>query len=147
MAQSKDLGQKFTCFKCECKFYDLGAPEPICPRCGADQRENPELGVEAPAPKKRGRRAAKPKVKAPEEPEKDDEEDSLLDDDFDSDSSSLEEGLKTAVAERMPAEEATKKAPAKKKAASKKKARRFPSAVSTTPARSTYAEFAGDRKR
>jgi hypothetical protein len=122
MAQSKDLGQKFTCFKCECKFYDLGAPEPICPRCGADQRENPELGVEAPAPKKRGRKAAKSKVEVPDEPTKDDDEDSLLDDDFDTDDASLEEGLKSLVAERMPDEEAIEEAPAKKKAASKKKA-------------------------
>lgn len=58
MAQSKDLGQKFTCFECECKFYDLGAPEPICPRCGADQREAPEGANRAPAAKKRTRKAA-----------------------------------------------------------------------------------------
>ena len=35
------LGEKYICFKCRAKFYDLGKPEPICPKCGADQREAP----------------------------------------------------------------------------------------------------------
>jgi hypothetical protein len=41
MAAKTDLGKRFVCFKCECRFYDMGAPVPLCPRCGADQRENP----------------------------------------------------------------------------------------------------------
>ena len=36
---AKDLGTKFTCCKCGTKFYDLKKPEPLCPKCGADQRE------------------------------------------------------------------------------------------------------------
>jgi uncharacterized protein (TIGR02300 family) len=40
---AKDLGTKFTCFKCGTKFYDLKKPEPVCPKCGADQRESPAL--------------------------------------------------------------------------------------------------------
>ncbi len=36
------LGKKYTCFQCGTRFYDLNRPEPICPKCGADQRENPE---------------------------------------------------------------------------------------------------------
>lgn len=35
------LGKRYSCFKCSCKFYDLNRPEPLCPRCGADQREDP----------------------------------------------------------------------------------------------------------
>ena len=35
------LGTRYTCFECEKKFYDLNRPEPICPGCGADQREDP----------------------------------------------------------------------------------------------------------
>ncbi len=38
---AKDLGTKHTCFKCQTKFYDLKKPEPICPKCGADQRQSP----------------------------------------------------------------------------------------------------------
>ena len=39
---SVSLGEKYTCFKCTCIFYDLGRPQPLCPRCGADQREDPD---------------------------------------------------------------------------------------------------------
>ena len=38
---AKDLGAKHTCYKCQTKFYDLKKPEPICPKCGADQRQSP----------------------------------------------------------------------------------------------------------
>lgn len=41
MSPAKDLGTKYVCWKCETKFYDLHKPVPVCPRCGADQRERP----------------------------------------------------------------------------------------------------------
>jgi uncharacterized protein (TIGR02300 family) len=34
-----DWGDRYTCHSCECKFYDLNRPAPLCPRCGVDQRE------------------------------------------------------------------------------------------------------------
>jgi len=34
------LGNRYTCFECEIKFYDLNK-DPVCPSCGADQAENP----------------------------------------------------------------------------------------------------------
>ena len=34
-----ELGKKFTCYSCHTKFYDLGKPVPLCPKCGADQRD------------------------------------------------------------------------------------------------------------
>jgi len=34
------LGNRYVCFECEVKFYDLNK-DPVCPSCGADQRENP----------------------------------------------------------------------------------------------------------
>jgi uncharacterized protein (TIGR02300 family) len=34
-----ELGTKFECFSCGAKFYDLGKPEPLCPKCGANQKE------------------------------------------------------------------------------------------------------------
>ncbi|HLL53623.1 MAG TPA: FYDLN acid domain-containing protein [Myxococcaceae bacterium] len=67
---AKDLGNKFTCFKCTTKFYDMKKPDPLCPKCGADQRESPAL---KPQPEgRRGRLASVPKVIEPlevEEPE------------------------------------------------------------------------------
>lgn len=63
---AKELGNKFLCFKCNTKFYDLKKPDPICPKCGADQRESP---ANKPSEGRRGRLAAVPKVIAPVEPE------------------------------------------------------------------------------
>ncbi len=64
---AKDLGSKFVCFKCQTKFYDMKKPDPLCPKCGADQRESPAL---KPQPEgRRGRLAATPKVIEPIEPE------------------------------------------------------------------------------
>ena len=60
---AKDLGNKFVCFKCGTKFYDMKKPDPVCPKCGADQRESPAL---KPQPEgKRSRLAAVPKPVEP----------------------------------------------------------------------------------
>jgi uncharacterized protein (TIGR02300 family) len=59
---AKDLGTKHLCFKCGTKFYDLGKSEPLCPKCGADQRQSPAL---KPAPEKRSRAPARPAAPAP----------------------------------------------------------------------------------
>ena len=66
---AKDLGNKYVCFKCGAKFYDLKKPIPTCPKCGVDQRE-------APTPKTTTRRAPAPRaVEEPAEaPETEDEE-------------------------------------------------------------------------
>src|SRR5512135_527526 len=61
---AKDLGTKHVCFKCGTRFYDLKKPEPICPKCGADQRQSP--AVKAPS-EKRARPASRPPP--PPEPE------------------------------------------------------------------------------
>jgi hypothetical protein len=44
------LGEKYVCFSCGAKFYDLGKPEPRCPKCGADQREAPRQTRVRPTP-------------------------------------------------------------------------------------------------
>ena len=62
---AKDLGNKFICFKCNSKFYDLKKPDPVCPKCGTDQRESP---ANRPAEGRRGRLAAVPKIIDPIEP-------------------------------------------------------------------------------
>lgn len=33
------LGTKYDCYNCGTKFYDLGKPEPVCPKCGANQKD------------------------------------------------------------------------------------------------------------
>lgn len=48
-----DLGRKYTCYSCHTKFYDLGKPVPLCPKCGADQRDAEDAPVVTP----RSRRA------------------------------------------------------------------------------------------
>jgi hypothetical protein len=61
-----ELGRKYTCYSCHTKFYDLGKPVPLCPKCGADQRDADEAPVYT-APR-RGRAAV-----VVEEPAEDDD--------------------------------------------------------------------------
>ncbi|HEV2718535.1 MAG TPA: FYDLN acid domain-containing protein [Thermoanaerobaculia bacterium] len=62
-----DLGKKYTCYSCHTKFYDLGKPVPLCPKCGADQRDAEEAPTPAPS---RSRSRAPVVVEEPvEEPE------------------------------------------------------------------------------
>lgn len=61
-----ELGKKYTCYSCHTKFYDLGRPEPMCPKCGADQRD----ADDAPVVTSPRSRAARVVVEEPvEEPE------------------------------------------------------------------------------
>jgi len=85
---AKDLGTKHTCFKCGTKFYDFKKPEPICPKCQADQRESPAL--KAP-PSERRRAAPKPVPVAVEEPELETELDDELPGDEDEDEAAADE--------------------------------------------------------
>ena len=41
MQDKARLGTRYTCFNCGTRFYDLNRPQPLCPRCGADQDDNP----------------------------------------------------------------------------------------------------------
>jgi predicted nucleic acid-binding Zn-ribbon protein len=59
---AKDLGTKHVCFKCGTRFYDLRKPEPICPKCGADQRQSPA----SKGPSEKRRAAARPPPPVPE---------------------------------------------------------------------------------
>jgi hypothetical protein len=34
------LGVRYKCYKCQTKFYDLAAPQPICPACGENQNND-----------------------------------------------------------------------------------------------------------
>jgi uncharacterized protein (TIGR02300 family) len=81
---ARDLGVRYVCFNCGGKFYDLHRPEPICPKCGADQRQAPK-----PQPMTAAARRAKEKEEAEEIGEIDsslsggEDEDEPLEDDAD----------------------------------------------------------------
>ncbi len=80
---AKDLGTKHTCFKCGTRFYDLKKPEPICPKCGADQRQSP-ASKPSPAAERRSRPAKPVAPVAPveeAEAEPDDDADADADED------------------------------------------------------------------
>jgi hypothetical protein len=50
-----DLGKKFECYNCGTKFYNLGRPEAVCPKCGANQKnaKSEDAPVAAPRPPRR----------------------------------------------------------------------------------------------
>lgn len=58
-----DLGNKYECFSCGAKFYDLGRQDPICPKCKANQKDakRQEVAAEsAPAKKRRKEEVVRP---------------------------------------------------------------------------------------
>jgi len=62
-ARRSRLGTKWSCYGCGSKFYDMNAAEPLCPKCGADQRERPKeekLPEPPPEPRERSRAAPSP---------------------------------------------------------------------------------------
>jgi hypothetical protein len=61
-----DLGKKYECFSCRTKFYNLGKPEAICPKCGANQKDAKSDDAPPPAPRP-PRRAAVLMEPIPEE--------------------------------------------------------------------------------
>jgi uncharacterized protein (TIGR02300 family) len=64
-----DLGKKYTCYSCHTKFYDLGKAVPLCPKCGADQRDAEEAPVVTTS-RSRSRAVVAPVIEEPaEEPE------------------------------------------------------------------------------
>jgi hypothetical protein len=65
------LGSKWECFSCGAKFYDLNKPEPLCPKCGANQLERPKAGpqVKPPSP---------PRASRPMAPLLDEDEDAMV---------------------------------------------------------------------
>jgi hypothetical protein len=89
MQDKAQLGNRYTCYQCGCKFYDLNRPEPTCPECSADQREAPLRDIKSIL--KSGKRSKKP---VDDEPVKvvendDDDLDDVDDDDDDDDALDL----------------------------------------------------------
>ena len=54
------LGFRWSCYRCIAKFYDLGKDEPLCPKCGADQRDRP-----ADEPRQTSSESSRPRVVRP----------------------------------------------------------------------------------
>ena len=52
------LGTKFECYSCGTKFYDLGKSEPLCPKCGANQKDASHSDAPASGQSSRRRRKA-----------------------------------------------------------------------------------------
>lgn len=50
-----ELGTKHECYSCGAKFYDFGRPAPICPKCGANQKDvkRPDTAAESQAKRKK----------------------------------------------------------------------------------------------
>jgi uncharacterized protein (TIGR02300 family) len=79
------LGTKHDCYNCGTKFYDLGKPAAICPKCGADQKDSAQ--AESPTASQASRRRRKAEVSKPvevdeEEPIEDIGEDELVEPDL-----------------------------------------------------------------
>jgi hypothetical protein len=64
------LGTKFDCYNCGTKFYDLGKPEPICPKCSANQKD--AVSSESAATSTASRRRRKADIPKPIDIEEDD---------------------------------------------------------------------------
>lgn len=77
-----NLGRKYTCYSCHTKFYDLGKPEPLCPKCGADQRDAEETPLYVTGRSKRivEEPADEPEIEEPERAtsSNDDDEDEII---------------------------------------------------------------------
>jgi len=66
------LGNKFECFNCGGRFYDLGKKDPICPKCGANQKDFEASESTSSSQAARARRKAELSKKASEEDDLDD---------------------------------------------------------------------------
>jgi hypothetical protein len=58
--RSQRLGGRHQCYACGAKFYDLNKPEPVCPKCQANQLERPK---DEPATKSAPAAKAAPRVR------------------------------------------------------------------------------------
>lgn len=58
-----ELGKKHECVSCDARFYDLGRTVLICPKCGSDQKEDPDSKEAATTAKKKSKKGTKKKTK------------------------------------------------------------------------------------
>jgi hypothetical protein len=86
-----ELGKKYECFHCHTKFYNLGKPEAICPKCGANQKNAKSDDAPPPAPRP-PRRSALLETIPDENPQEFGEETPAEPEESDLDDDELEEG-------------------------------------------------------
>lgn len=92
MQDKSKLGKRYGCFECGQKFYDLNRPEPLCPKCGADQRNDPNPDPrDAILAKYRGKGSGKREEELAEEEEEVDAEVDAEDDEIEDDEEEVEE--------------------------------------------------------
>ena len=88
-----DLGNKFECYSCGSKFYDLGRPDPICPKCGANQKDAQRQEAASESLQAKRKKREEVVVRPPEE------EEALIagpaDDDFPEEEIEAPEGVET----------------------------------------------------
>lgn len=101
-ARKTKLGQKWTCYSCQAKFYDLQKPDPRCPKCGADQRQSPAFEKPKRTRAKKAAPAPAPAKKAPKPPPPPVEEGEDLDtpidpEDLEFEDIEIEEGASGAI--------------------------------------------------
>ncbi len=89
MLDKARLGNRFTCFKCGTKFYDLNRPVSTCPECEADQAEAPQRDMKSMLSSKGTRRRARAPVEEEPKPV------AVSDDDDDDDDDAEELSLLT----------------------------------------------------
>ena len=94
-----DLGKKFDCFNCHTKFYNLGKPEAICPKCGANQKNAKSDDSPAPAPRPPRRSMLLETIPDENPPEFGEENTAEPEPESDLDDDELEEGEEAADAE------------------------------------------------
>ena len=68
------LGTRWTCYSCAGHFYDLNKPDPICPRCEADQRESPVFQKKPARSRAKKKTTRKKAARRPRLPPLDDDE-------------------------------------------------------------------------
>jgi hypothetical protein len=74
------LGQRWVCFSCGARFYDLHKPEPLCPKCQTNQLESPLLTKPKRVRKKAASKPpARPRVEKPRPDEEVDAKEEAVD--------------------------------------------------------------------
>ncbi len=100
-----DLGKKFECYNCRTKFYNLGKPEPICPKCGANQKNAKSDEAPPPVPRPPRRSAVLMEPLPEENPSEFGEEAPLPEEDETNEDEEIEEDEEIVESDRKPEEE------------------------------------------